>query len=969
MGMDVYRFTVCSKVEEDPHSLAYTHGARALGLSQVEKIKFYELYFIEGSLRPSDLDILATVILSDPVTQQVTCAKIDPHVAQIDQNDSTSAVVEVAYHPGVTDPVAEQIVRAAHVQGIGGVERAATGQRFYITGSGLDPEYIHLLAARFLSNATIQTYALGEITPVFPQPAESSGAVERFEIQGFDQDALLALSKDRRTALDLNEMLAIQAYFREEGRAITDIELETLAQTWSEHCVHKTFKAEITITNARESVSPTWRAQAKINGILKTYLRAATEQISPWWLRSAFVDNAGIVDFDGQNEVSFKVETHNHPSAIEPFGGANTGVGGVIRDVIGVSAKPIAATDVLCFGPASQSFEDLPPGVLHPRRIRSGVVSGVQDYGNKIGIPTASGAIYYDPGYTANPLVFCGCVGIAPKDSHRRTPRPGDRVIVLGGRTGRDGLRGATFSSMTMDAQTGQVAGASVQIGAPIVEKGLIDVILLARDQGLYSAITDCGAGGLSSAVGEMASIIGAEVDLKAVRLKYPGLAPWEIWLSEAQERMVLAVPGESLPQLEALCQIYAVELTDMGSFTGSGRLVVRYGDRTVLNLSNAFLHEGIPQRKLEAILPAAGIEKAPAPLVEVDLRAALLALLSHPNIASKESIVRIYDHEVQGGTAVKPLTGVKEDGPSDAVVLKPIGTQGKTAIVLGAGMNPEYSKFNAYRMALSVVDEAIRNVVCVGGDPDRIALLDNFCWGDPQDPHTLGTLVEASRGCHDAAVYFGTPFISGKDSLNNEYMGKDGQRHAIPPTLLVSSLGVIENLEETVTMDLKIPGDAIYLLGDFQPRLQGSHLSIAVPLASEMTFQDGVPNLAATTLNAYRALHQAIKSGFVNACHDLSEGGFLVAAAEMCIGGRLGMEIEIPPGDAAYLGFGETNGCILIEVPAEKAASFERMLKDLPLRRVGTVLGETQLTVKQEGKALVKTAVEDLVAAWKTQD
>ena len=469
---------------------------------------------------------------------------------------------------------------------------------------------LQMLAGRLLANPIIQRFTLGTIEPVFPQPAESTGKVEWIPVRELDPQGLLTLSQDRRAALDLEEMLAIQRYYQARQRDMTDIEFETIAQTWSEHCVHKTFRALITLQNPAGE-------NAQIDNLLRTYLRAATEHIDAPWVRSAFVDNAGIIDFDEQHEVSFKVETHNHPSAIEPFGGANTGVGGVIRDVIGVSAKPIAATDVLCFGPAGASLDDLPAGVLHPRRIRSGVVAGVQDYGNKIGIPTVSGAVLYDPGFTANPLVFCGCVGIAPKNSHPHTPLAGDRVIVLGGRTGRDGLRGATFSSMTMDAQTGEVAGASVQIGAPIVEKGLIDVIVQARDLGMYHAITDCGAGGLSSAVGEMASDIGAEIDLDQVQLKYPGLSPWEIWLSEAQERMVLAVPEHSLLHLQELCETYEVELTNIGVFTGTGRLVVRYGASLVLDLANEFLHDGIPQRKLSAILPSSqGIDREEVKLV-----------------------------------------------------------------------------------------------------------------------------------------------------------------------------------------------------------------------------------------------------------------------------------------------------------------------------------------------------------------
>jgi phosphoribosylformylglycinamidine synthase len=381
-----------------------------------------------------------------------------------------------------------------------------------------------------LANPVIQRYALGEIAPAFPQAAQASEQVEIIALRELDDDELLGLSRDRRAALDLAEMQAIQAHFRAEGRDPTDVEFETLAQTWSEHCVHKTFKARIDVEDeGRQTKDERQSSNQAIDGLLKTYIRSATDEIHAPWVISAFEDNAGIIEFDDEYEVSFKVETHNHPSAIEPFGGANTGVGGVIRDILGVSAKPIAATDILCFGPPDLDPRDWPEGVLPPRRLRSGVVAGVQDYGNKIGLPTVNGAIVYEPGFTANPLVFCGCVGLAPRGRHPRGAQPGDHVIVLGGRTGRDGLRGATFSSLPMDAQTGEVAGASVQIGDPIVEKGLIDVIVRARDQGLYHAITDCGAGGLSSAVGEMAAEGGVAVDLRQARLKYAGLAPWEI--------------------------------------------------------------------------------------------------------------------------------------------------------------------------------------------------------------------------------------------------------------------------------------------------------------------------------------------------------------------------------------------------------------------------------------------------------
>ena len=585
----------------------------------------------------------------------------------------------------------------------------------------------------------------------------------------------------------------------------------------------------------------------------------------------------------------------------------------------------------------------------------SGVVAGVQDYGNKIGIPTVNGAILFDEGYTANPLVFCGCVGLAPKGKHKKNPQVGDRVIVLGGRTGRDGLRGATFSSMTMDAQTGEVSGASVQIGDPIVEKGLIDVIVQARDLGLYDDITDCGAGGLSSAVGEMASKIGCDVELKKVKLKYPGLAPWEIWLSEAQERMVLAVAPDKLSALQDLCDTFDTELTDIGSFTGTRRLIVRYDNSVVVDMDNKFLHDGIPQRQLNAVISnqlpeKKTIENQKSPTVNA--KDTLLKLLAHPNIASKSSVIHIYDHEVQGGTVVKPLTGVEADAPSDATVIKPIGTKGKKGIVLSNGINPEYGKKDAYRMALAVIDEAIRNAVAVGADPERIAILDNFCWGDPKRPETMGSLVEAVRGCHDGALMFGTPFISGKDSLNNEYMGADGQRHAIPPTLLISALGMIDDVSQAITMDLKEAGNEIYVVGKFEPVFGGSHFGLVTSEVNE-----AVPDVHEITPKVYKALHQAIKDGLIRSAHDISEGGLAVAVAEMCIGGRLGIKIKEEL--SARELFGETTGCLLIEIESHNASRFEEAFKELLFRKLGKVistrvlkLGNTSFEIEELVKA-----------------
>jgi phosphoribosylformylglycinamidine synthase len=963
--MTIHRFIAIPK-HKDPRGADTAESAHALGFSQLQRVECQDLYFVEGQLSQEDLQRLALELLSDPVTQTVSWDELPASPSDLELD---SVILEVSLRPGVTDPVAAEIVRAAHEIGLNGVHRAATGQRFilHFDPSVSKSDSIRLsasISATLLANNVIQHWTIGSIEPSFPEEAESSGQVETIAIRTLNDDELLALSKDRRAALDLAEMQAIRDYCQKENRDLTDVEFETIAQTWSEHCVHKTFKAKIEISNWVNGnyQSPITNYPPTIDSLIKTYLKSATDKIAAPWVISAFVDNAGIIDFDDEFEISFKAETHNHPSAIEPFGGANTGVGGVIRDILGVSAKPIANTDVLCFGKQNVSFDELPEGVLHPKRIMSGVVAGVQDYGNKIGIPTVNGAILFDEGYAANPLVFCGCVGIAPKGLHRKNPQVGDRVIVLGGRTGRDGLRGATFSSMTMDAQTGEVAGASVQIGDPIVEKGLIDVITRARDLRLYNDITDCGAGGLSSAVGEMSSKIGCDVELKKVKLKYPGLAPWEIWLSEAQERMVLAVAPEHIPALQELCDTFDTELTDIGEFTGKHRLVVRYNSAPVVDMDNDFLHEGIPQRQLSALIEAREqtITNYQLPISSHLISSHLISLLSHPNIASKSSVIRIYDHEIQGGTVVKPLTGIEADAPSDATVLKPIGTKGMKGIVLSNGINPEYGKRDAYQMAFDVIDEAIRNAVAVGADPERIAILDNFCWGDPNRPETLGSLVEAARGCHDAALLFRTPFISGKDSLNNEYLGTDGQRHAIPPTLLISALGIMDDITKAVTMDLKEAGNTLYLIGDFAPVFGGSHFNLTAVDGQPSAVNEQIPVVSSITPQVYKALHNAINAELIRSAHDLSEGGLAVAAAEMCIGGRLGLDIT-PPLSTRDL-FGETTGCLLVEVSPANAAHFEEIFNNLPFKKLGQVISDPVLKLNE-----TSISVEDLTKAFNT--
>jgi len=676
-----------------------------------------------------------------------------------------------------------------------------------------------------------------------------------------------------------------------------------------------------------------------IPGLLLSCIRAATETLARPWVRSAFVDNAGTIDFDDEFEVSFKVETHNHPSALEPFGGANTGVGGVIRDVIGVSHRPIANTDVLCFSPGDLPPGELPDGTLHPRRIAQGVVAGIEDYGNKMGIPTVSGAILYDRDYAANPLIYCGCVGLAPKGSHKADPQPGDLCVVLGGRTGRDGLHGATFSSAELTHKTGATVGSVVQIGDPIIEKAVLEAVMITRDEGLYTAITDCGAGGLSSAVGEMGSQIGVDVDLEDVQLKYPGLRPWEIWLSEAQERMVLTTPPSNLPRLQAICDSLDVEWTVLGRFTDDKRLRVRYGAQLVADLDMHFLHHGWSTGTMRAVWTASDF---PDPGLEpqANLTDMLLKMLAHPDVASKETVIRRYDHEVQGATVVKPLVGMASDGPSDAAVLKPLETDGWQGLAIGCGINPHYGRVDPYAMAWAVVDEALRNVVCVGADPDRVALLDNFCWGNPHLPDRLGGLVRAAQGCHDAAIAYGVPFISGKDSLNNEYVDPQGNKRAIPPTLLISSLGIVPDVRQAVTMDLKTAGSLLYIVGETRAELGGS-----LYYRLHESLGRSVPAPLPDAIETMRALHRAMRAGLVRACHDCSEGGLAVAAAEMALAGRLGLDLSLvnlprsPDMDRDDVAlFSESSGRFLVEVAPDDAEAFEAALAGRPFACLGCI-------------------------------
>jgi len=905
-----HRLTIRS-IEADPRAAAIVTAAGHLGtpLDDPSAVTVADIVFLEGELDTDDLSRLHGFL-------------VDPLLQKGSWSEPVARGTEIAFLPGVTDSAAASLLHAGEQLGLP-ITGAATGRRIEF-GETVDPDVAATIVRRVIANPVIERWADHPIEPIFHAESTASGVAESIPIVGKSLDELLTIGVERALALDPEELSAIQAYYSDLGREPTDVELETLAQTWSEHCAHKTFRAAISTDDGEDRPS------------LLAMLRDCTDAIDAPFVKSAFVGNAGIVGFDGDTTIALKAETHNHPSAVEPFGGANTGVGGVIRDVLGIAHRPIAVTDVLCFGMPDTPMSDVPDGALHPLRIRDGVIDGVADYGNKIGLPTVAGAILYDHGYTTNPLVFAGCIGTAEGWAPHRGPFAGDRVIVLGGRTGRDGIRGATFSSLTMDASTGEVAGASVQIGDPIVEKLLIDVLVGAED--LYTQITDCGAGGLSSAVGEMADGVGADVDLDRVPLKYPGLEPWEIWLSEAQERMVISVAPDDVALIAERCDYYGVEWADLGAFTGDGILTVRSGDTVVLQMSTDFLHDGRPRRELSAEMPSPERGSYVGRSTD-DPRHALLALLGHLNIASKADTVHRYDHEILGATAVRPLVGRLADAPADGVVIaEPTDRAG---FAIGVGVNPWWGLRDPEAMAYGVVDEAIRNVVAAGADPDRVALLDNFSWGDPRRTTTLGELVAAVDGCCAAAMAYQAPFVSGKDSLNNEYTGSDGERHSVPPTLVITAVAHVPDVEVCATPVLARPGNVLVLLGTTSREFAGSHFDLVF---GEPDDPGSVPAPDPDAPARYRHLHQAMLEGLVWSCHDLSEGGLAVALAEMCIGGRLGARItDLPHEDVTTALFSESQSRLIVEVAPNDLEKFGDVMHE-PIHVLGRVSDDDQL-------------------------
>ncbi|HYE17232.1 MAG TPA: phosphoribosylformylglycinamidine synthase subunit PurS [Tepidisphaeraceae bacterium] len=969
----IYRIDVRDKASEggpDRSGTAVRKEIEQLGTT-LGPISTWRIFLISTSAAEAQVRQAASELLADPVVEEAVLRQRGGHIA-----GNGRSVIEVHLKPGVMDPVAGSTEMALRDMGIADAE-VRTGRAFVIEGKA-DRAALERVATRILANPVIESVHFDTHTPTeFAHGHASAFKLRHVQIRELTEEQLTKLSREGHLFLSLAEMRAIQAYYREQKREPTDIELETLAQTWSEHCVHKTLKSavEVEVRDEKGAVignrryanliketifDSTMELMGKGRGavagdasprhpaVAGEKVAGAATAADPFCL-SVFVDNAGVVAFDDVDAVCFKVETHNHPSAIEPYGGAATGAGGVIRDILGtgLAARPVANTDVFCVAFPDKSLDQLPKGVIHPKRVLQQVVAGVRDYGNRMGIPTVNGAVYFDDRYLGNPLVFCGCVGIIPRNKIDKGARAGDAIVVMGGRTGRDGIHGATFSSAELTDTHADEFSHAVQIGNAITEKKVADVVLQARDRGLFTGITDLGAGGLSSAIGEMGEKVGATVQLELVPLKYQGLRYDEIWISEAQERMGLSVPQEKVADLLELAKREDVEATVIGTFgTPGAELILHYHGTEVGRLGMKFLHKGIPMptRKAQVVeKPMTGRSASPlfspksAIRTPQSFKEALLRALAHPNVASKHWIIRQYDHEVQGGSVIKPLVGPEQIGPSDASVIRPkLGTY--KGVAIGCGMAPHVA--DPYEMAVWAIDEAVRNVVCVGADLAKTAILDNFCWPSVDDEKTMGTLVRACEACRDGALAYGIPFISGKDSLHNQFTNQEtGEVLRIPSTLLISAMSVIADVRKCVTMDLKGRTHRVIMVSANRP--------------------GELANLAATA----RAVSGAIGSGKVVAAHDVSDGGLAVAAAEMCIASGLGLIVgaELFGGEAA---FEEGPGRYLLEL-ADDVTTLD-LGPDVTVTDVGIVQHLKKLTITTEKERVTEIGIDELTAAWR---
>ena len=957
----------------------------------VQDVRTIDVFTVDMQLSRTELEAVAGGPFCDPVIQRFS---IDlPLATDFDW------IVEVGFRPGVTDNVgrtAREAVQYITGRPCNNGEGVYSGVQYLFKGQ-LTCAQVEKIATGLLCNNLIQRYSILSVADFvakrgFPTLVPKVQVENKIEVKEIDlevsDDQLMQISKDGVLALTLDEMKIIQEHYRNPqvqkerikqglGSKPTDVELECLAQTWSEHCKHKIFAATVQYEDEKGN-------KQEIKSLFKSFIQQVTKEVrqnmgDQDFCLSVFKDNAGVIKFDDHNSLVFKVETHNSPSALDPYGGALTGIVGVNRDPFGTGqgARLIFNTDVFCF---ADPFYDkpLPARLLHPRRIFEGVVEGVEHGGNKSGIPTVNGSIVFDERFAGKPLVFCGTAGMMPSEvngiaGHEKSIKPGDLIVMTGGRIGKDGIHGATFSSEELNENSPVTA---VQIGDPITQKRMFDFLIRARDKGLYRFITDNGAGGLSSSIGEMSEESGGcMMDLAKAPLKYPGLNPWEILISEAQERMSLAVPPEKIDEFMAMAKNFGCEATVLGEFTDSGFFHILYNGKTVAWLPMEFMHEGLPPMQIPAKWQPPVNKEAPAQQKN-DWTADLLQLLGSLNICSKESVVRRYDHEVQGGSVVKPFTGVDNDGPSDAAVVRPILDSWK-GVVVSHGICPRYSDIDTYHMAANAIDEALRNYVAVGGNPEHWAGLDNFCWCDPvlsektpDGPYKMAQLVRANQALLDYCVPLNLPLISGKDSMKNDFY--DGTtKISIPPTLLFSVIGSIPDARKAVTMDFKQPGDLICLLGVTKDELGGSEY-----LAMQGIIGNKVPKVdVVTALARYKALHQAIMAGLVASAHDLSDGGLATALAESAFAGGFGCNAQLDKvefeGDNISrtdetLLFSESASRLLVTVNPEKWSAFEKIMAGTIYSRIGEVIDDNHLSITGlSGETVITSDLDRLKEAW----
>jgi len=957
--------------------------AEDLGV-KVDRVRVIDVYTINMPLDDGQLEKVRAELFTDPVIQ---VSAVNRSLAL---SDDFTCLIEVGFRPGVTDNVGKSAAQGISdtlnrpVQAGEAVYKSTQ----YAIGGKVTEETCEHIARNLLANELIERWVVktsgqmkdldGRLLLGIPVVTDQSDVrVHMIDLDRSDDD-LMKLSRDMTLALELHEIKAIQAYYeQEEVRAErevaglpaqpTDIEIEVLAQTWSEHCKHKIFNADIEYTDEKGETRI-------VNSLFKTYVKGVTDEVRKQvgWLVSVFDDNAGIVQFDADWNFALKAETHNSPSALDPYGGAMTGIVGVNRDILGagLGCRCILNTDVFCF--ASPFYEKpIPARLLHPRRVFRGVHRGVKDGGNQSGIPDVNGAIVFHERFLGKPLVFCGTGGLIPatvagRPSHQKRAMPGDHIVMAGGRVGKDGIHGATFSSEELHEGSPATA---VQIGDPITQKKMADFIIEARDLGLYNCITDDGAGGLSSSVGEMARGSGGfEIHLERAPLKYAGLAPWEIFLSEAQERMTLAVPPDKIQAFMDLAKRRDVEATVLGEFTDSGRLKCFYHGELIALLDMAFLHDGVPKMHLRARWhpPVAQPEVV---VEDSDLTAELKSVLGALNVCSKEVFVRMYDHEVLAQSVLKQFQGISHDGPGDAAVLRPVPGSHR-GLALACGICPKYSDLDTYWMMACALDEAVRNLVCVGVDFSTIACLDNFCWPDPvQSEKTpdgdfkLAQLVRACEALYDICLHYRIPLISGKDSMKNDY--KIGNtKISIPPTVLVSSVGLVADVNKVVSMDVKQPGDAVYVLGETQHELGGSEY-----LALHGQMGANVPKVYPRRNRVlYERILRAMQQGLVASCHDCSDGGLAVALAESAFAGGCGMDLDITPmgieSNVAAL-FSESQGRFVVTTPRVHAAALETILEGCAFTCLGEVVPEQTFRVTGCNGAVLAAPLADLKEAW----